>query len=95
MKKLERFHGKYKGKIPFKCFECGKIGHLLQNSHIRKIEIVMTRWIIIKMKEERHKNEADFKVTKGLVNKQKVYIPMRTTAHHMMIVTMTRENYSS
>ena len=27
IKKLERGTGKYKGKIPLKCFKCGKIGH--------------------------------------------------------------------
>ena len=27
MKKLQKGRGKYKGNLPFKCFECGKIGH--------------------------------------------------------------------
>lgn len=27
--KLKRVIGKYKGKIPLKCFNCGEIGHLL------------------------------------------------------------------
>jgi hypothetical protein len=27
MIKLERGTGKYKGKLPFKCFNCGKVGH--------------------------------------------------------------------
>ncbi len=26
-KRLQRGTGKYKGKLPFKCFDCGKIGH--------------------------------------------------------------------
>ena len=27
IKKLERGTGKYKGKLPLKCFNCGRIGH--------------------------------------------------------------------
>ena len=27
IKKLPRGSGKYKGKLPFKCFDCGKVGH--------------------------------------------------------------------
>ena len=28
IKKLQKGSGKYKGKLPFKCFNCGKVGHL-------------------------------------------------------------------
>ena len=27
VRRLKKVSGKYKGKIPFKCFNCGKIGH--------------------------------------------------------------------
>jgi hypothetical protein len=27
VKRLKKGLGKYKGKLPFKCFNCGKIGH--------------------------------------------------------------------
>ena len=27
IKKLQKGLGKYKGKLPFKCFDCGKVGH--------------------------------------------------------------------
>ena len=27
VKKLDRGSGKYKGKLPFKCFNCGRVGH--------------------------------------------------------------------
>jgi hypothetical protein len=27
VRKLKRGTDKYKGKIPFKCFNCGKVGH--------------------------------------------------------------------
>jgi hypothetical protein len=28
IKKLQKGSGKYKGKLPFKCFDCGKVGHI-------------------------------------------------------------------
>ena len=27
LRRLKKGSGKYKGKMPFKCFKCGKIGH--------------------------------------------------------------------
>ena len=27
IKKLQKGSGKYEGKLPFKCFNCGKVGH--------------------------------------------------------------------
>jgi len=27
IRKLKKGNSKYKGKVPFKCFNCGKIGH--------------------------------------------------------------------
>ena len=27
VRKLDRGLGKYKGKLPFKCFNCGRVGH--------------------------------------------------------------------
>jgi predicted ATP-dependent serine protease len=29
IKKLHKGAGKYKGKLPFKCFNCGKVGHFV------------------------------------------------------------------
>jgi hypothetical protein len=31
IRKLQKGSGKYKGKLPFKCFNCGKIGHFASN----------------------------------------------------------------
>ena len=31
IKKLQKGSGKYKGKLPFKCFNCGKVGHFASN----------------------------------------------------------------
>ena len=36
IRKLERGSGKYKGKIPFKCFNCGRVGHYVLSVLIRK-----------------------------------------------------------
>jgi hypothetical protein len=33
VKKLKRGTGKYKGKSPFKCFNCGRIGHYANKCH--------------------------------------------------------------
>ena len=29
VRKLKRGQGKYKGKLPFKCFKCGRVGHFV------------------------------------------------------------------
>jgi hypothetical protein len=37
VRRLKKGSGKYKGKLPFKCFKCGKIGHFAYKcSHKRK-----------------------------------------------------------
>lgn len=32
MRKLKRGYDKCKGELPFKCFNCGQIGHIVSNS---------------------------------------------------------------
>ena len=41
IKKLEKGTRKYKGKLPLKCFNCGRIGHFLSNVLSLKKMIVM------------------------------------------------------
>jgi len=36
VRKLKRGTDKYKGKFPFKCFNCGKIGHFTSKCPHRK-----------------------------------------------------------
>ena len=43
IKKMKRGSGKYKDKLPFKCFNCGKVGHF-------KTSVPILKWTM-KMKE--------------------------------------------
>jgi hypothetical protein len=38
VRKLKKGSGKYKGKIPFKCFNCGKVGHFVAKCPYEKDE---------------------------------------------------------
>ena len=37
VKKLDRGSGKYKGKLPFKCFNCGRVGHYVAKCPHKKV----------------------------------------------------------
>jgi hypothetical protein len=54
VKRLKKGSGKYKGKLPFKCFNCGKIGHFSNKyPHKRKDQTCDD--------EEKHKHRNFFK----------------------------------
>jgi hypothetical protein len=38
VRKLKKGSGKYKGKLPFKCFNCGKVGHFVDKCPYAKDE---------------------------------------------------------
>lgn len=43
MRKLKRGFGKYKSKLPLKCFNCGKVGHFEPNVHMRIMKITVMK----------------------------------------------------
>jgi hypothetical protein len=51
VRKFKKGYGKYKGKLPFKCFNCGKVGHFAAKSPYAK--------------DESSDNEEDHNVNKG------------------------------
>lgn len=55
LKRLKRRFGKYKSKIPFKCFTCGKVCHYASKSHIRKKLINMNIKKRISIRDSRRK----------------------------------------
>ena len=85
----------YKGKIPFKCFECGKIGHFASKFPYNKIkDNDELKNIIITRKEGRCTKEENTKIRKGSIGKKRVFIIRRITSHHMnMTVTMIQNNH--
>ena len=46
MRKIKRGSGKYKGKLPFKCFNCGRVGHFSTKFPYTKGKIMMMRTIM-------------------------------------------------
>ena len=40
VRRLKKGSGKYKGKIPFKCFKCGKIGHFASKCSLKRQTLV-------------------------------------------------------
>jgi hypothetical protein len=43
VRKLKKGSGKYKGKLPFKCFNCGKVGHFVAKCPYAKMKVVMMK----------------------------------------------------
>jgi hypothetical protein len=36
VRRFQKGSGRYKGKSPLKCFNCGRIGHIVENSTIKR-----------------------------------------------------------
>jgi hypothetical protein len=62
VRKLKKLSRKYKGNLPFKCFNCGRVGHFWLNVHMKKGKTMMINTIIMnnkitkkKIKRYKHK----------------------------------------
>lgn len=58
MRKIKRGTRKYKGKIPFKCFECGRIGHYASKCPYEKVNNSDDE---VKFKSNDHKRRQNIK----------------------------------
>jgi hypothetical protein len=57
MKKLKKGTGKFKGKLPLKCFNCGKVGHFPTNVPIQNKKKVMVKKLTKSTRREKWKQE--------------------------------------
>ena len=39
VRRFQKGSGRYKGKSPLKCFNCGRIGHIVENCYYKKISL--------------------------------------------------------
>ena len=87
IKKLQKGSRKYKGKLPFKCFNCGKIGHFHSKCPYPKKE---SEDEDDKSKKYKKKEKLDYKKNykkKGttILNKKK-----KTSSHLTLVTVMMR-----
>jgi hypothetical protein len=92
VRKLKRGTGKYKGKLPLKCFNCGKIGHFstkcpyAKNSESDEEEVPK--------KEKKYQKETRKETKKILQEKSSTQEKIVPHLMRMMIVTVTQKEYS-
>jgi hypothetical protein len=60
IKKLQKGSGKYKGKLPFKCFNCGKVGNFVAKCPYPKKDLEHEE---IKKKQYKKKEKPNYKKT--------------------------------
>jgi hypothetical protein len=77
IRKLQKGSGKYKGKLPLKCFNCGKVGHFPLNVPIPSRWIVMMKILITIKNLRREKKET----RRNSTRKRKTSTPKKTIVH--------------
>jgi hypothetical protein len=82
VRKTQKGSGKYKGKLPFKCFNCGKVGYFpAKCPYEKKMKVVMMKKIITLRKRENLIKRVSVKRRKTSISKRKVFTPKRKVAH--------------
>ena len=96
MRKIKRGHGKCKGKLPFKGFECGRVGNFASKFPLKKVEtMIVMKSLSIKNKGV-YTNKEGLREKGSLLNKGRFYIPRKTTIHpNKMILMIIEEKYYS
>jgi hypothetical protein len=74
IRKIQKGSGKYKGKLPFKCFNCGKIGHFASKFPYPKKTL--------KMKKIKPNN-----TRKGFTKGKIIFTQRKKTMDHQNLVT--------
>lgn len=67
---MARGTGKHKGKLPFMCLNCARIGHLIQNDLILKVKTKKGK-LVERKERKRSSKEGTFLVTKKRYSTQK------------------------
>ena len=59
VRKFKRGIGKYKGKLPFKCFNCGRIGHYAKKCHFEEKKGFYKKNILYSKEDSSSSDESD------------------------------------
>ena len=93
MRRLKRGQGKYKGKLPFKCFKSGIIGHFSPKFHM-KIGQAKARKNHNIEKVETSINKTQMQIRRNSINKRKAYTSKKLVLKMKKGVTVQGRYYS-
>jgi hypothetical protein len=91
IRKLHKGSGKYKGKLLFKCFKCGKVGHFASSVPISRKTLKMNKIKIIKIRRRKNPgiNETWKKKENAIINDQKT--KLKKPGHSQMWIPKTEQ----